>query len=333
MKSFKQVAPFYLGLFLLLLGLILMSLSIGESNMSLLSVIKVLLGESNSAMTLIITKIRLPRILAACVGGGSLALSGLLLQSLTRNPLADSGILGINTGAGVTLAIFVSFSSLNQTILSQFLPLFAMLGASLTILSVYQLSLTKQGKINPTRLMITGVGVTTMLSSLMVALVGNVNRYKVDLVINWLSGQITGDDWPTLTLIAPLLILLWLVGFYQAHYLNIMTLSDDTAIGLGLALNAQRLVTLALATALAALSVLLVGNISFIGLMAGHTSKRLVGNDHRLTIPTSLFIGMLILLIADTIGRVYLVGSNIQTGILVSLIGAPYFLYLMAKTK
>ncbi|WP_165745938.1 FecCD family ABC transporter permease [Streptococcus dysgalactiae] len=333
MKSFKQVAPFYLGLFLLLLGLILMSLSIGESNMSLLSVIKVLLGESNSAMTLIITKIRLPRILAACVGGGSLALSGLLLQSLTRNPLADSGILGINTGAGVTLAIFVSFSSLNQTILSQFLPLFAMLGASLTIFSVYQLSLTKQGKINPTRLMITGVGVTTMLSSLMVALVGNVNRYKVDLVINWLSGQITGDDWPTLTLIAPLLILLWLVGFYQAHHLNIMTLSDDTDIGLGLALNAQRLVTLALATALAALSVLLVGNISFIGLMAGHTSKRLVGNDHRLTIPTSLFIGMLILLIADTIGRVYLVGSNIQTGIIVSLIGAPYFLYLMAKTK
>ncbi|MGT2867502.1 FecCD family ABC transporter permease [Streptococcus dysgalactiae subsp. equisimilis] len=333
MKSFKQVAPFYLGLFLLLLGLILMSLSIGESNMSLLSVIKVLLGESNSAMTLIITKIRLPRILAACVGGSSLALSGLLLQSLTRNPLADSGILGINTGAGVTLAIFVSFSSLNQTILSQFLPLFAMLGASLTIFSVYQLSLTKQGKINPTRLMITGVGVTTMLSSLMVALVGNVNRYKVDLVINWLSGQITGDDWPTLTLIAPLLILLWLVGFYQAHHLNIMTLSDDTAIGLGLSLNAQRLVTLALATALAALSVLLVGNISFIGLMAGHTSKRLVGNDHRLTIPTSLFIGMLILLIADTIGRGYLVGSNIQTGIIVSLIGAPYFLYLMAKTK
>ncbi len=301
--------------------------------MSLLSVIKVLLGESNSAMTLIITKIRLPRILAACVGGGSLALSGLLLQSLTRNPLADSGILGINTGAGVTLAIFVSFSSLNQTILSQFLPLFAMFGASLTIFSVYQLSLTKQGKINPTRLMITGVGVTTMLSSLMVALVGNVNRYKVDLVINWLSGQITGDNWPTLTLIAPLLILLWLVVFYQAHHLNIMTLSDDTAIGLGLALNAQRLVTLALATALASLSVLLVGNISFIGLMAGHISKRLVGNDHRLTIPTSLFIGMLILLIADTVGRVYLVGSNIQTGILVSLIGAPYFLYLMAKTK
>lgn len=301
--------------------------------MSLLSVIKVLLRESNSAMTLIITKIRLPRILAACVGGGSLALSGLLLQSLTRNSLADSGILGINTGAGVTLAILVSFSSLNQTILSQFLPLFAMFGASLTIFSVYQLSLTKQGKINPTRLMITGVGVTTMLSSLMVALVGNVNRYKVDLVINWLSGQITGDDWSTLTLIAPLLILLWLVVFYQAHHLNTMTLSDDTAIGLGLALNAQRLVTLALATALASLSVLLVGNISFIGLMAGHTSKRLVGNDHRLTIPTSLFIGILILLIADTIGRVYLVGSNIQTGILVSLIGAPYFLYLMAKTK
>ncbi|MDV5977239.1 FecCD family ABC transporter permease [Streptococcus canis] len=333
MKSFKQLAPFYVALLILLVGLILISLSLGDSNMSLLSVVQVILGKSSSAMALIITKIRLPRILAACVGGGSLALSGLLLQSLTRNPLADSGILGINTGAGVTLAIFVSFSSLNQTTLSQLLPLFAMVGASLTIFSVYQLSLTRQRQINPTRLIITGVGVTTMLSSLMVALVGNVNRYKVDLVINWLSGQITGDDWPTLLRIAPLLLLLWLLTFYQAYRLNIMSLSDDTAIGLGLTLNKQRFLILTLATALAALSVLLVGNISFIGLMAGHASKRLVGSDHRLTIPASLFIGMLILLLADTIGRVYLVGSNIQTGILVSLIGAPYFLYLMAKTK
>ncbi|MGG6796888.1 UNVERIFIED_CONTAM: iron ABC transporter permease [Streptococcus canis] len=333
MKSFKQLAPFYVALLILLVGLILISLSLGDSNMSLLSVVQVILGKSSSAMALIITKIRLPRILAACVGGGSLALSGLLLQSLTRNPLADSGILGINTGAGVTLAIFVSFSSLNQTTLSQLLPLFAMAGASLTIFSVYQLSLTRQRQINPTRLIITGVGVTTMLSSLMVALVGNVNRYKVDLVINWLSGQITGDDWPTLLRIAPLLLLLWLLTFYQAYRLNIMSLSDDTAIGLGLTLNKQRFLILTLATALAALSVLLVGNISFIGLMASHASKRLVGSDHRLTIPASLFIGMLILLLADTIGRVYLIGSNIQTGILVSLIGAPYFLYLMAKTK
>lgn len=164
------------------------------------------LGKSSHAISFIVINIRLPRILAACLGGGSLALSGLLLQRLTRNPLADSGVLGITIGAGISLAIVVSFSFFEQAHISHYLPLFAMLGAVVTTFSVYWLSLTKQGQIDPTRLILTGVAVTTMLSSLMVALVGHINHYKVDLVINWLSGQLIGDDWPTLSVIAPLLL-------------------------------------------------------------------------------------------------------------------------------
>lgn len=308
----------------------IISLSIGESSMSPLEVVRVLFGKSTADMALIITNIRLPRILATCIGGGSLALSGLMLQSLTRNPLADSGILGINAGAGMAITLVISYSTSNSLTSRQGLPLMTISGAMATIVLVYLLSL-RHGHIDPIRLIVTGVGLSTMLYSLMIAFVGNVNRYKVDYVIHWLSGQLTGDDWSKLSIVAPLLGITWLLAFSQAYKLNIMALNDEASMALGFKLHQYRTIVLALSAILAALSVILVGNITFIGLIAGHTSKRLVGADHRLSLPVSLFIGMILLLLADTIGRVYLVGSNIPTGILVSIIGASYFLYLMVK--
>ncbi|HEL0021735.1 TPA: iron ABC transporter permease [Streptococcus equi subsp. zooepidemicus] len=330
MTATKRHVPLFLGLIAGLVCLMIISLSIGDSSMSPLEVIRVLFGKSTAAMTLIITNIRLPRILAACIGGGSLALSGLLLQSLTRNPLADSGILGINAGAGMAITLVISYSTSDSLISRQWLPLMTISGAMATIVLVYLLSLS-HGRINPIRLIVTGVGVSSMLSSLMIAFVGNVNRYKVDYVIHWLSGQLTGDDWSKLSIVAPLLGITWLLAFSQAYKLNIMALNDEASMALGFKLHQYCTIVLALSAILSALSVILVGNITFIGLIAGHTSKRLVGANHRLSLPVSLFIGMILLLLADTIGRVYLVGSNIPTGILVSIIGAPYFLYLMVK--
>lgn len=330
MTATKRHVPLFLGLSAGLVCLMIISLSIGDSSMSPLEVIKVLFGKSTAAMTLIITNIRLPRILAACIGGGSLALSGLLLQSLTRNPLADSGILGINAGAGMAITLVISYSTSDSLISRQWLPLITIFGAMATIVLVYLLSLS-HGRINPIRLIVTGVGVSSMLSSLMIAFVGNVNRYKVDYVIHWLSGQLTGDDWSKLSIVAPLLGITWLLAFSQAYKLNIMALNDEASMALGFKIHQYRTIVLALSAILAALSVILVGNITFIGLIAGHTSKRLVGADHRLSLPVSLLIGMILLLLADTIGRVSLVGSNIPTGILVSILGAAYFLYLMVK--
>ncbi|EHI70132.1 FecCD family ABC transporter permease [Streptococcus ictaluri] len=333
MKSLTYQMMLFVSVTLVLLCLIILSLSIGEAKFSFLEVLKVLIGKSSPAMTLIITKIRLPRLLAACLGGGSLALSGLLLQSLTKNPLADSGILGINTGAGISISVLVAFGTIENPTIQHWLPLFSLLGSGLTILVVYLLSLNPDHSINPTKLIISGVGISTMLASLMVALVGNVNRYKIDYVINWLSGQIKGDDWHSLSLLGPFLILLWGLTLTQGYQLNLMTLSDETSLSLGFPLKQSRQICLLLATALAALSVLLIGNITFIGLMAGHASRQLLGNDHRRLIPFSLLLGMLLLLTADTIGRVFLVGHSIPTGLLVSIIGAPYFLYLMQMTK
>lgn len=323
-------------IFLILLSLlalvIYLSLSVGYSYSSLTNLWQLILGQGNSAENFIITSIRLPRILACLLGGGSLALAGILLQTLTRNALADSGILGINAGAGLVMTIMISLSADSDLETNSFLPFFAMLGGAGAILLVYLMSWQKKHSINPTRLIITGVGISSMLSGIMVAILSLTDDNKMTSIISWLSGKITGNDWTILGFFTPFLLIIWLLTFSRSKFLNIMALNEQTALALGLNLQRERLITLGLATALASLSVVLVGNITFIGLLAGHIVRRLLGGQHQTILPASLIVGMILLITADTIGRLLLVGTGIPTGIIVSIIGAPYFLYLMLKT-
>lgn len=330
--TFSKPSNRLIVLLLLLCLLILLSLSVGYTQASFREVFSVIIGQANPATRLIITSIRLPRILACLLGGASLALSGLLLQTLTRNPLADSGILGINTGAGMIIALAISTVSLEDPALLRILPLFAVLGGGATIFLVYLMSLEKGQGIRPVRLIMTGIGISTMLSGLMVSIVGNIDRYKMDYIIAWLSGTISGDDWTTIQFIAPILFLFWGLTYARSRHFNLFQLQEENALALGMDIQKERLTLLVLSTCLTALSVLLVGNITFVGLVAGHISRRLLGRDHRLNIPASMLIGMLILLIADTIGRVLLIGTGIPTGLVVSMVGAPYFLIIMQKS-
>ena len=332
MTSGKKVACHFSVLIFLLCLIFLLSLSLGYANSSLLEVCKVFLGKSDATMSFIVTQIRLPRILACMLGGGSLAMSGVLLQTLTKNPLADSGILGLNAGAGLVIAIMVGLLDVTNSMMIALMPFLAMLGGILTICTVYFVSRQKNQPISPTRLIITGVGISSLLSGIMISIIANLDTSKTDYIVSWLSGKVSGGNWQTLMILAPLLLVTWLLTYSRSYALNIMSLNEETAIALGLNLKRERLYTLILSTALAALSVVLVGNITFIGLLAGHITRQLLGSDHRISLPSSLLIGMIIFLIADTIGRVCLVGTGIPTGLVVAVIGAPYFLYLMIKT-
>ncbi|MFC2401055.1 MAG: FecCD family ABC transporter permease [Streptococcus sobrinus] len=325
-SSFKAFS-----LLLLLAVVIYLSLSVGYSRSSLTDLAQLLVGQGDQAQNFIITSIRLPRVLACLIGGGSLALAGSLLQTLTRNPLADSGILGINAGAGLVMTIMIGLATDSSIETTSFLPIFAMLGGAGAILLVYLMSLQKNRSINPNRLIITGVGVSSMLSGIMVAILSLTDDNKMTSIISWLSGKITGNDWTSLAIFSPFLILLWLLTLSRSRSLNIMALNEQTALALGLRLQRERLITLGFATALASLSVVLVGNITFLGLVAGHISRRLLGSQHQASLPASLLIGMILLTSSDTVGRLLLVGTGIPTGIIVSLLGAPYFLYLMLR--
>lgn len=333
MRKEKNLVPTFAILLLILLIFFILSLSLGYANSSFGDVWEVLMGRANNSMILIISRIRLPRILASMIGGASLALAGFLLQTLTHNPLADSGILGINTGAGLVVAILVGLSSSIHPVFLALMPLFAMFGGGLTILIVYLIARKKRYGIHPTRLIITGVGISGILSGIMVSIISRLDDFKMEYIVQWLSGKVNGGNWATLAICSPLLIFVWFLTYSRSRSLNIMNLNDQTAMALGLHLQKERLITLMLATALAAISVVLVGNITFVGLIAGHITRQRLGNDHRISIPASMLIGTLILLMADTIGRVLLVGTGIPTGIVVSLIGAPYFLYLLKKTQ
>lgn len=325
-SSFKAFS-----LLLLLAVVIYLSLSVGYSRSSLTDLAQLLVGQGDQAQNFIITSIRLPRVLACLIGGGSLALAGSLLQTLTRNPLADSGILGINAGAGLVMTIMIGLATDSSIETTSSLPIFAMLGGAGAILLVYLMSLQKNRSFNPNRLIITGVGVSSMLSGIMVAILSLTDDNKMTSIISWLSGKITGNDWTSLAIFSPFLILLWLLTLSRSRSLNIMALNEQTALALGLRLQKERLITLGFATALASLSVVLVGNITFLGLVAGHISRRLLGSQHQACLPASLLIGMILLTSSDTVGRLLLVGTGIPTGIIVSLLGAPYFLYLMLR--
>ncbi|MGT2832600.1 FecCD family ABC transporter permease [Streptococcus halotolerans] len=329
----KRTKPTFLTLVFLLVTCFFLALSIGYANASIMDLVDVLTGQASRGMALIITQIRLPRIMACLLGGGSLALSGLLLQNLTKNPLADSGILGINAGAGLMVALVIGYSDLSDISTTALTPFLAMFGGAATIVLVYWISRKKNHGVNPTRLIIAGIGMSSLLSGLMVTIVSGIDDFKVDFIVSWLSGSISGASWPRILGFAPALLLLWVITYTRSQSLNIMNLNEQTALTLGLDLHKERVVVLFLSTALASLSVVLIGNITFIGLVAGHITRQLLGGDHHLTIPSSIILGMILLLVADTIGRVLLVGTGVPTGIIVTLIGAPYFLYLMTRVK
>ena len=188
MTSGKKVACHFSVLIFLLCLIFLLSLSLGYANSSLLEVCKVFLGKSDATMSFIVTQIRLPRILACMLGGGSLAMSGVLLQTLTKNPLADSGILGINAGAGLVIAIMVGLLDVTNSMMIALMPFLAMLGGILTICTVYFVSRQKNQPISPTRLIITGVGISSLLSGIMISIIANLDSSKTDYFVSWLSG-------------------------------------------------------------------------------------------------------------------------------------------------
>lgn len=319
-------------LFMTLLATIL-SLSFGDGQFNLNESLQFILGQSDSSSQFIIEQIRLPRILVCLIAGASLGMSGLLLQTFTRNPLADSGTLGINAGAGVVITLAISKLELTDPFYIRYLPFLAMIGGLLTVTLIYFVSHKKGQNISPVKIIISGVTLSTILSSSMIAITDRVNQNKLTYVVNWLAGKITGNNWESLTIATHILMLLWILTYLRSYQLNILSLSGDVAVGIGLNLKKERRIILCLASAMVAFSLSLAGNITFIGMLASHISKRFLPQDHRLTLPAAMLWGAFIMLIADTITRTFFVGNSIPTGILISIIGAPYFLYLLYQVQ
>ncbi|MFD3271131.1 FecCD family ABC transporter permease [Paenibacillus dendritiformis] len=310
---------------------IVIGMGMGYASLSYDRLIPTILGQGSFKEEFVLFSVRLPRILITLLAGMGLALSGAILQGITRNDLADPGIVGINSGAGVGVAVFFLFSPVNAGSFVYMLPLVAFAGALLTASCIYLFSYKRQQGLQPIRLVLTGVGFSMALSGVMIVLISSAERAKVDFIAKWLAGNIWGTDWPFIGALLPWLLVLIPFTLYKANRLNVLALSEPVAIGLGMPLNKERLILLFTAVALAASAVSVTGGIAFIGLMAPHIAKAMVGPRHQLFLPVAILMGGWLLLLADTIGRQLADPDGIAAGIMVAFIGAPYFIYLLLK--
>ncbi|MED1605534.1 iron ABC transporter permease [Cytobacillus kochii] len=330
-RHFKRSIIIIISTFVLLLLIFTISVATGFASLSPDRLLPTLLGNGTAKENLILFTFRLPRILIAVLAGMGLALSGAILQSITRNPLADPGILGINSGAGLFVVFFVLLFGNSTGNHLYLLPLFALIGGLITAIFIYLLSYKRGEGIQPGRMLLVGVGLAAAINGALLTLASKMAREEYDFFANWAAGRIWGDDWLFVFALLPWLAILIPFIYFKSNTLNTMALNEELSVGLGVKTNKERYILLLASVALAAASVSVSGGIAFIGLLAPHIARSLVGPRHQLFLPVAAMFGGLLLLSADTIGRVLLDTIGIPAGVIVSFIGAPYFLYLMAK--
>lgn len=319
--------------FLLLLISFIISMNTGYMNLSPKDTLRTFLGNGTAKESLILFDLRLPRIIISMLVGVGLSISGCIIQGVSRNPLADPGLLGINAGAGLMVIMFTMLFGAKSFSTIFTLPFLALIGAGLTAVLIYLLSYKKEDGITPMRLILTGIAVQAGIAALTTVLVVKLDDTQFNLVATWQAGSIWGSNWKFVMSLLPWLLFLIPYAIYKSRVLDILNFGDDIACGLGTSVEKERRKLLAVSVMLAASCVSISGNISFVGLIAPHLARRLVGPKHIVLIPTCGLIGAVLVSISDTIARVIMQSTEIPTGIVVAIIGAPYFLYLLSKEK
>ncbi len=270
--------------------------------------------------------LRFPRIFIAMLGGAATAVSGVLLQAVLKNPLADPGIIGISSGASLAAVLITAFFPS----LYFFTPLFAFLGGMAAFLLVYSLS-WKEG-LSPLRIILVGVAVNAMFTGLMSAFNSGTgsNYSSVASIVDANITMKTWDDFYTLVWYVAVGIIAAMVVAGQC---NLLALEDKTVQSLGVNVNVSRFVISVIAVLLAGISTAIVGPISFLGLIVPHIARLLVGSDHRILIPYTVILGAFTLLLADTVGRTIAPPYEISASIIMSVVGGPFFIFLLRRSK
>jgi len=329
----KRVRMLILALLMLTLLSVLIALNTGYIRIAPRDVLMTLLGQGTDQQKLILFEFRLPRMVVSFLVGMGLATAGAVLQGVARNPLADPGIIGINSGASLAVVLFVSFLSSAAVAPLYFMPMLAFAGAGAAAVLIYFLAYRRHEGLSPIRLVLTGVAVDMGIKAAMIVLTLMLEPENFQFVAVWLAGNIWGANWTFVLALLPWLAVLIPLAYWKAPVLNVLSVGEETSTGLGLRLERERRVLLAAAVGIAAASVSVSGGIGFVGLIAPHLSRRLVGDRYEHIIPVAALIGGLLLLLADTVSRILIQPPKITAGIVVAVIGAPYFLYLLAKLE
>ena len=321
--SFRAIG-FYvvtLSLMLLLFGL---SIRLGTYTLSLEEVWAAFQPDNKNYFTLM--EYRLPRAVLAILLGGALAISGVLVQSVVRNPLASPDILGINNAAGL---VAVSVLMFLPNLAFYWMPIFAFLGG---VLSFVILWIVCGFNFRPIKMAIIGVALSALWAAISHYLMLT-NPVEINTAMLWLTGSLWGRSWSYLNVVLPWLVVLLPLPFIFCRDLDTLGLGENKASTLGVTVNKVQISVLVLAVALSTTAVAICGPIAFLGLVAPHLARRLVGGRHRTLLPAALIIGALLLQLSDILARVIDPPTELPAGILTAIIGAPYFFYLLMRTK
>jgi len=325
----RRVPVVLAALALLALFSLVFNVSQGEYPVPPLEVVKTILGlPANPDYAFVINTLRLPRALVALLVGMGLATAGTILQGLTRNPLAAPEIIGINAGASL---VAVAFIVLLPGVSVAWLPVAAFLGGLGAAIAIYLLAWNRGS--SPVRLILVGIGLTALtgsLTSLMITF-GEINAVSQALV--WLTGSVYGRSWEHLWPLLPWLVIFLPLALVLARNLDTLNMGDDLAQGLGSRVEWTRSLLLLCTVALAGASVATAGTIGFVGLMAPHLARQLVGPSHAGLIPVAALTGACIVELADLVGRLLFAPIELPCGVITAVIGAPYFLWLLYRDR
>lgn len=276
----------------------------------------------------IILHIRLPRILAALLVGSALALGGVAMQGLFRNPMASPDILGVSTGGslGAVIAINTGLFALNVF----FLPLLAIAGALLASGLIYLIS-SYRGRTSLLFVVLAGLAISSLFNGLISAILLFSQQYEVSQFIFWTMGGLEGRMWKHVLLPLPVLLPGMAVLFLFTRELNIFALGEESALSLGMHVERTKRIILAITAVITGMAISISGPVGFVGLLIPHLFRMLIGPDHRLLLPVSAIGGALFLLTSDLIGRVLIPPFEIRVGIITAVLGSPYFLYLIIR--
>lgn len=326
MISRARSRMFILCTFILVIVAAILAIGMGSVHITIPDIWSTIQGKPAKAVyDTIVWDIRLPRVLLAMIIGANMAISGALLQAVMGNPLADPGLTGVTSGAAACVLV-IMLASPEHT---QWIPLAAFVGGIIAAAIVYFLAWRRNG-ISPITIILSGVAVNALCGG-MIGFLSILFSDRLPSAVQWLNGSLAAKGNEALYLILPYAIVGWICSIFAIRKANIIRLGDQVASNLGENVNRIRILLSLLAVFMAAISVAAIGMIGFVGLIVPHMARMLVGSDYKYMLPMSMVLGAVVLLVADTAARTVMSPLDLPAGILMAVVGAPYFLYLMRR--
>lgn len=334
MKKTKLIFLFFVFLILI----ILFSLFYGSVKVPIDEIIKILLNKflglnfeiEKQSYIPIIYNVRLPRVLTAVIIGGALGISGCTMQSLLKNPIVDSGIVGISSGASLGAVLSIALGLTGKYIFA--MPIFSIITSLFIALLVYRLALLK-GKVDNLLLVLSGIAINSFIGALISLILINLMEEQAKEYIFWTVGSLSGIRWEHFNFAVYPIIFLSVILMYYGKELNILLLGDEQAKSLGIDIKNLRKKIIIIISLLTSISVCVSGNIGFVGLIVPHILRRIIGSDNRYLLKSSFLVGAFFMTFCDLVSRTIFSPKELGVGIVTAIIGAPYFIYLIVKIR